>query len=214
MYSVIFCLGGWIAHVPTGAYILTTFYFRHGTVYYTSSTTGFCVLHAVLFSKLTAYLYFVIMYHVCSNPMWLKYTIVIQYITDNFISTLRVTVLQVHSYSSYVSVYHLCTAVPDHINCLHITYFEIYLLYTFTYMLAASFLINFFYHVHRKRMIILFIYYSILCRKHSNVDVYVLIISPLLVLLAGDIHVNPGPTDSFSDITFAILMFAVCLTTK
>ena len=53
----------------------------------------------------------------------------------------------------------------------------------------------------RQKCLTIFVYKTATYRIMSNLDEYMLSVCPLIILLAGDIHLNPGPGGDFHDLS-------------
>ena len=100
--------------------------------------------------------------------------------------------------------YHcLCAVIPDSSFFLYKSISHFYLFgYLFIYLSCMHGLIVVTYPCKLRERLFILNFCFLLCHKHFiRSSDYLLTVLPLLLLLAGDIHVNPGPVGDLCDIT-------------
>ena len=73
--------------------------------------------------------------------------------------------------------------------------------YLSIYCLANAAVMNSHCTAHKRMILFVYVVTTISHRKQHQIE-YVLTVCPILLLIAGDVHVKPGPNDNLCDLSF------------
>ena len=188
------CVGAFLAYLP----IVVAMYYYYNSAQITLNDFGFPLVRYIAYNRLITYLNFAFVYYLLFNCVWLKSTLfcqtVIHYVACIF---------------HYCSVDFMLLVLMPVCLCTSITHtfgsnYPTVLIqsYALSYVVMAWVSV---YHypvkLRRNATLLFSIYYVSSLRFHINNIEYFLATFPLLILLAGDVHQNPGPDSDFKAVS-------------